>query len=163
MHANTFQRYLLNPYLLLPSLALSTSSLENAVLLAAVAFACERMYTNMNLRPSSTDILPLGRSSASILLLAILTHLSFSSIIYVLPVLLLLISSPVSNLVSPRPIALDLKGLQKALLPLAGEYAAYMIVLTAASTLVCDGSWAWAEKTWGSLYVVLAFHQSSVL
>ena len=118
MHANTFQRYLLNPYLLLPSLALSTSSLENAVLLAAVAFACERMYTNMNLRPS-TDILLPGRSSASILLLAILTHLSFSSIIYVLPVLLLLISSPVSNLVSPRPIALALKGLQKALLPLA--------------------------------------------
>ena len=160
MHANTFQRYLLNPYLLLPSLALSTSSLENAVLLAAVAFACERMYTNMNLRPS-TDILLPGRSSASILLLAILTHLSFSSIIYVLPVLLLLISSPVSNLVSPRPIALDLKGLQKALLPLAGEYAAYMAVLTAASTLVCGGSWAWAEKTWGSLYVVLALYQSS--
>jgi hypothetical protein len=35
-------RYLLNPYLLLPSLALSTSSLENAAIVATVAFACER-------------------------------------------------------------------------------------------------------------------------
>lgn len=161
MHANTFQRYLLNPYLLLPTLALSTSTLENAALLAAVAFACERMYTNISTRLSA-DVPFLGRSSASILLLAILTHLSFSSIIYVIPVLLLLISSPVSNLVSPRPFALDFKGLQKALLPLAGEYAAYMAVLTVASTLVCGGSWAWAEKTWGSLYVALAFHKSNV-
>ncbi|KAI0802080.1 GPI transamidase subunit PIG-U [Irpex lacteus] len=102
--------YLLNPYLLLPSLALSTSSLENAALLAAVAFACE--------------------------------------------LLLLLITSPVSNLVSPHPIALDLKGLRKAVLPLAGEYAAYTSVLTAASTLVCGGSWAWMEKTWGSFFLL---------
>lgn len=33
--------YLMNPYLFLPSLALSTSSLENAVFLSALAFACE--------------------------------------------------------------------------------------------------------------------------
>ncbi|KAI0087819.1 PIG-U-domain-containing protein [Irpex rosettiformis] len=128
--------YLLNPYLFLPSLALSTSSLENTALLVAVAFACER------------------RSSASILLLAILTHLSFSSIIYILPIFLLLTSSPVSNLASPRPFALDFKGLRKAVLPLVGEYFAYTTVLTAASTLVCGGSRAWVEKTWGSFFLL---------
>ncbi|KAI0345984.1 PIG-U-domain-containing protein [Trametopsis cervina] len=124
--------YLLNPYLLLPSLALSTSTLENAALLTAVAFAAE------------------GRPSASILLLAILTHLSLSSVIYVLPIMLLLISSPVSNLVSPHPFALDRKTLSKQILPLVGQYVAYTSVLALASTLVCSGGLGWIEKTWGA-------------
>ncbi|KAI0689071.1 GPI transamidase subunit PIG-U [Cytidiella melzeri] len=128
--------YLLNPYLLLPSLALSTSSLENAALLAAVAFACER------------------RISASILLLAVSTHLSLSSILYVLPVFLLMISSPVSDLASPRPFNLDLRGILRQILPLVGEFITYTTVLLFASTLVCGGSWAWMEKTWGAFFLL---------
>lgn len=80
-----------------------------------------------------------------------MTHLSLSSILYVLPILLLLITSPVSNLVSPRPLPLDFSALFNQLLPLTGEFVAYSSVLTIASTLVCGGSWAWVEKTWGAL------------
>lgn len=124
--------YLLNPYLLLPSLALSTSSLENTTFLAAVAFACQ------------------GRTSVCVLLLSVLTHLSLSSIVYVLPTLLLLMSSPVSNLASPRSFAFDLRALTKPVLASVAEYLSYTAVLAGASTLVCGGSLSWIETTWGA-------------
>ncbi|KAI0714022.1 PIG-U-domain-containing protein [Cerioporus squamosus] len=119
--------YLLNPYIFLPSLALSSSSIENALVLLSVMFACR------------------GRASASLLTLACLVHLSLPSILLLLPLLLLLITRPVSRLAIPRPFDADLK----RALPLLAEFVGYGVLLTAASTLVC-GNWNWVEKTWGA-------------
>ncbi|RDX49926.1 PIG-U-domain-containing protein [Lentinus brumalis] len=119
--------YLLNPYIFLPSLALSSSSIENALALLSLMFACR------------------GRASASLLTLACLVHLSLPSVLLLLPTLLLLITRPVSRLALPRPFGADLK----RTLPLLAEFVGYGVLLTAASTLVC-GNWNWAEKTWGA-------------
>ncbi|RPD62216.1 PIG-U-domain-containing protein [Lentinus tigrinus ALCF2SS1-7] len=119
--------YLLNPYIFLPSLALSSSSIESALALLALMFACR------------------GRASASLLTLACLWHLSLPSLLLLAPILLLLITRPVSRLALPQPLGADLK----RTLPLLAEFSAYSMLLTFASTLVC-GNWDWVEKTWGA-------------
>ncbi len=85
------------------------------------------------------------KTSASIFVLAFLGHLSLSSIVIVLPVLLLLIGNPVSSLASPKAIQSDLK----RLVALFAEYGIYFGSLTLASTLIC-GNWAWVSQTWGA-------------
>ncbi|PPQ87478.1 hypothetical protein CVT25_008214 [Psilocybe cyanescens] len=119
--------YLFNPYIFLPSLALSTSSLENTLLLLSIMFACK------------------GKASASLFLLSSVIHLSLSSAIMLLPILLLLITDPHSHIASPKPLSTPLK---KAI-PLFGEFVAYMVALTLTSTLVA-GSWSWIPQTWGA-------------
>ncbi|KAH9485524.1 GPI transamidase component GAB1 [Psilocybe cubensis] len=119
--------YLLNPYLFLPSLALSTSSLENTALLLSIMFACN------------------GKASASLFLLSSVIHLSFSSGVMLLPILLLLITDPHSHIASPKPLSTPLK---KAY-PLLGEFLFYMGILTLISTFVA-GSWSWIPQTWGA-------------
>lgn len=91
-----------------------------------------------------------GRVSASLLLLAILTHFSLTSILYVLPILLLLISSPLSNLASPRHFHLNTRETAKQIFPLASEYFAYLVTLAVASTVLSGGKWGWVGKTWGA-------------
>ncbi|CAL1712898.1 unnamed protein product [Somion occarium] len=76
--------YLLNPYLLLPTLALSTSTIENMLFLLSLMFASQ------------------GQSSPSLLALALLVQLSLPSAIFIVPMILLLLSDPVSRLASPR-------------------------------------------------------------
>ncbi|KZP34406.1 PIG-U-domain-containing protein [Athelia psychrophila] len=118
--------YLLNPYLVLPTLALSTSTFENAIALLSIMFASQ------------------GQSSASLLALAFLVHLSLSSVLIIIPLLLLIIGEPISRLASPAPISSNLR----KTLPLFLEFTTYFGVLTLASTLV-SGGWAWIPQTWG--------------
>ncbi|KAJ7288155.1 GPI transamidase subunit PIG-U [Mycena rebaudengoi] len=119
--------YLLNPYLFLSTLALSTSSFENTLVLLALMFAAQ------------------GRPSPSLLAAALLLQLSLSSILLLAPLVLLLASSPVSQLASPRAFSGDAK--KMALF--VGEFVAYTAVLTLASTLI-SGGWAWIPQTWGA-------------
>ncbi|PCH40240.1 PIG-U-domain-containing protein [Wolfiporia cocos MD-104 SS10] len=119
--------YLLNPYTLLPSLAWSTSSFENALHLLSLMFACR------------------GQSSASLLTLAILVQLSLPSILLLIPLLLLIVSEPISRVAAPRTFIAD----TRKSLPLLAEFAVYSTCLTLSATLAC-GDWSWVEKTWGA-------------
>ncbi|KAF9491887.1 PIG-U-domain-containing protein [Pleurotus eryngii] len=119
--------YLLNPYLLLPSLALSTSTVDNALTLLSLSYACQ------------------GNASASLLLLALLVHMSPSSILILAPIILLLLSDPLSHLASPK---LFPTGLDRAV-PLLFTFIIYMGVLTVASCIAA-GNLLWISRSWGS-------------
>uniref|UniRef100_A0A8H7Y383 Uncharacterized protein n=1 Tax=Psilocybe cubensis TaxID=181762 RepID=A0A8H7Y383_PSICU len=86
-----------------------------------------------------------GKASASLFLLSSVIHLSFSSGVMLLPILLLLITDPHSHIASPKPLSTPLK---KAY-PLLGEFLFYMGILTLISTFVA-GSWSWIPQTWGA-------------
>ncbi|KAF9227010.1 cell division cycle protein 91 [Gyrodon lividus] len=120
--------YLLNPYLLLPSLALSTSTFENTVVLLTLMFASE------------------GVRSPAVLALAFSTHLSMSTFLLVLPVLMLLVTSPVSQLASPHPF----KGSVRTACKFAGEFVVYWLVLFGAASVMAGGGWGWVRETWGA-------------
>ncbi|GJE88253.1 PIG-U domain-containing protein [Phanerochaete sordida] len=124
--------YLLNPYILLPTLARSTATFENALLLLAVMFACR------------------GKAAATLLTLAVATHLSLTSALYLLPLVLLLLTTPVSHLASPRPYPYALQDIVKRAGPFMVEYTVYMLVLAGAATLA-SGGWGWVGKTWGAV------------
>ncbi|KAK0476738.1 GPI transamidase subunit PIG-U [Armillaria novae-zelandiae] len=79
--------YFLNPYLFLPSLAFSYIIHRECCMFASYNF----VY--------------LGRTSASLLSLAFLVHLSLSSVLLILPIILLLMTNPTSQLASPRPFS----------------------------------------------------------
>ncbi|TFK74295.1 PIG-U-domain-containing protein [Pluteus cervinus] len=119
--------YLFNPYLVLPSLALSTSTFENTFLLLCIMFASQ------------------GKASFALLTLALLVHLSLSTVVLIVPVILLLLSTPKSQLASPHANPVDFrKGLH-----LLGEYLVYFFILIFTSTLIA-GNWNWVSQTWGT-------------
>ncbi|KAF7346557.1 hypothetical protein MSAN_01883800 [Mycena sanguinolenta] len=119
--------YLLNPYIFMSTLSLSTSPFENTLALVSFMFATQ------------------GLVSPSLLAAALLLQLSLSSILLLAPLIMLLASSPVSQLASPRAFS----GNGKKMAPLVAEFAAYTAVLTLASALV-SGGWAWVPQTWGA-------------
>ncbi|KAF5322732.1 hypothetical protein D9619_001478 [Psilocybe cf. subviscida] len=119
--------YLLNPYNFLSSLALSTSSFESTLMLLSIMFAAQH------------------KSSAALLALSFLVHLSPPAVVLLLPIILLLINNPLSHLASPQPQPMKLKQVA----PLFGQFAAYFFALVVASTLVC-GNWEWIYQTWGA-------------
>ncbi|KAI0076317.1 PIG-U-domain-containing protein [Panus rudis PR-1116 ss-1] len=123
--------YLLNPYIFMPSLAFSSATLENMLFMLSVMFASQ------------------GQSSAALLSLAFLSQLSFTSLLFTLPVTLLLLTNPVSHLAIPRKFPADVR----RVVPLFAEFLAYFTVLTFASTLVCGG-WSWVEQSWGSVFML---------
>lgn len=120
--------YLLNPYLLLPSLALSTSTFENTLTLLALMFASE------------------GKVSSALLAIAFTVHLTPSSILLLLPILMVLVSSPVSYLASPRPFHGNLERIPI----LFGEFTLYWLVLVGAACIMAGGSWDWVRASWGA-------------
>jgi len=119
--------YLLNPYIFLPNLARSTASIEKALTLFAIMSACK------------------GRSSAALLSTAFLVHLSLSSIIIIVPLLLILLTDPVSRLAAPREFPAPLK----KSFPYIATFVAYFLILTLTATLA-SGSWSWVGKVWGA-------------
>ncbi|KIP10239.1 hypothetical protein PHLGIDRAFT_28605 [Phlebiopsis gigantea 11061_1 CR5-6] len=127
--------YLLNPYILLPSLALSTSSFENTALLLSVMFAVQ------------------AQTSLSLLLLAIGTHLALTSWLYLPPLALLCLTTPVSYLASPRPLPFSSNEITRKLGTLATEYSAYLLALAGAATIVAGGV-GWLDKTWGAVFTL---------
>ena len=90
-----------------------------------------------------------GQAPASLLALAFLVQISPSSVLVLAPVLLLLITDPVSRLASPRPLGVLGADLRK-LTPLFIEFIVYFSAFTLASTFV-SGSWAWVPQTWGAM------------
>ncbi|KAG2073977.1 PIG-U-domain-containing protein [Suillus decipiens] len=120
--------YLLNPYLLLPSLALSTSTFENTLTLLALMFASE------------------AKVSFALLAIAFAVHLTPSSILLLLPILMVLVSSPVSHLASPRPFHGSLKRIPF----LFGEFILFWLVLVGAACIITGGSWNWVRASWGA-------------
>ena len=75
--------------------------------------------------------------------LAALVYFSISSILLVLPVIMLLLGQPKSGLADPKQISIDFrKGRIFGL-----EFLAYFVVLGVTSTLVSGGcQWLW--QTW---------------
>ena len=65
--------------------------------------------------------------------------------------MLLLMTTPVSYLASPRPYPFAARDILKRIAPLAVEYTVYMSVLAGAATLT-SGGWGWMGKTWGAVY-----------
>ncbi|KAG1821676.1 GPI transamidase subunit PIG-U [Suillus subaureus] len=120
--------YLLNPYLLLPSLALSTSTFENTFTLLALMFASE------------------GKVSSALLAIAFAVHLTPSSIFLLLPILMVLVSSPVSHLASPHPFHGSLRRIPF----LFGEFTLYWLVLVGAACIITGGNWSWVRASWGA-------------
>ncbi|KAI0268597.1 PIG-U-domain-containing protein [Gloeopeniophorella convolvens] len=123
--------YLINPYIFLPCLALSTSTFETTLQLLVLMFASR------------------GQSSASLLALAVLAHLSLPNLLLLPPILLLLLSDPLSHLASPRPFP---KKHRKSL-PLAAEFIVFFAALTLASSLTAGG-WGWMRNTWGAGFML---------
>jgi phosphatidylinositol glycan class U len=116
-------------------------------------FACQGIYflTSSKIPDSTQYFLP-GKSSASLLAMSFLIHLSLSNILMLSPLFLLLISDPFSHLASPKALTANLRNL----IPLALEFVAYSLILTLVSTVV-TGSWAWIPQTWGATYVFQIF------
>ncbi|KAI0030944.1 GPI transamidase subunit PIG-U [Vararia minispora EC-137] len=119
--------YLINPYLFLPSLATSTASFDNALLLLAIKFACER------------------RTPPCLFSLAFASQLSLPSILLLPPILLLLLSDAKSHLASPKSFSTS----YSAVAPVVLEFFAYFATLTGAAT-IATGGWSWAANTWGA-------------
>ncbi|KAH0828167.1 GPI transamidase subunit PIG-U [Lanmaoa asiatica] len=140
---------LLNPYLLLPSLALSTSTFENTAVLLTLMFASEGMSAQLSKRYSFTPINSAGKPSAALLALAFSTHLSISTFLLLLPVLMLLVTSPVAQLASPQEFTGDLRTAHKY----AGQFAIYWLVLFGAASVMVGGDWGWVRETWGARFV----------
>jgi len=78
-----------------------------AVLLTHM-FASEREFPQLPKRYSLTYLHFTGKPLAALLALAFSTHLSISTFLLLLPVLMLLVTSPVSQLASPREFKGDL-------------------------------------------------------
>ncbi|TFY57282.1 hypothetical protein EVG20_g8607 [Dentipellis fragilis] len=122
--------YLLNPYLFLSSLALSTSTFENALVLLALMFACE------------------GRPSPALLTLALSAQLSLPTALLLPAITMLLLTTPLSQLATPRAFP-TAQVFSKRTGRMLAEFGTYFAVLTAAATIAAGGM-SWAENTWGA-------------
>ncbi|KAJ3793319.1 PIG-U-domain-containing protein [Lentinula aff. detonsa] len=161
--------YLLSPYVILSSLARSTSVWENAILLGAIAWACEsgsEFKTKPELNNSNSK-------SKSLLFLALRVHLSLDALILLPPLILLLLGSPESRLAEPGPFALYVakrrsvkkqpeeklpnepaenqlrSTILRAALNVLFEFMVYWTALALISTLIV-GHWRWMSTTWGT-------------
>jgi phosphatidylinositol glycan class U len=147
-YANGLRSYLLNPYVFLPTLSLSSSSLQSALTLLSIKYAAEGQQNYLS-HPAHTQ-LPLGRASPALFLLSVLLHIDLSTLILLLPILLLLTNDPHSHLASPRALTSNLR----STLPLIGECFFYTVVCSVASTVIAGGT-HWIPQTWGATYVKL--------
>ncbi|KAG1715762.1 hypothetical protein ID866_1386 [Astraeus odoratus] len=82
----------------------------------------------------------------SLLALAFSSHLSPSTLILVVPVLMLLATSPVSQLASPRPFVGSLRTIFKH----TGEFLVYWFILAGAATAMAGGYWFWIRESLGA-------------
>ncbi|KAJ3789525.1 PIG-U-domain-containing protein [Lentinula aff. detonsa] len=161
--------YLLSPYVILSSLARSTSVWENAILLGAIAWACES-ESEFKTKPKLNNS---NSKSKSLLFLALRVHLSLDALILLPPLILLLLGSPESRLAEPGPFALYVakhrsvkKQLEeklpnepaenqlrstilRAALNVLFEFMVYWTALALISTLIV-GHWRWMSTTWGT-------------
>ncbi|KAG2038899.1 GPI transamidase subunit PIG-U [Suillus americanus] len=126
------ENLIVNVYLfvesLLPSLVLSTSTFKNTSTLLALMFASQ------------------GKVSSALLAIAFAVHLTPSSILLLLPIIMVLLSSPVPNLASPRPF----HGSSLKRIPfLFGEFTLYWLVLVGAACIITGRNWNWVRTSRG--------------
>ncbi|KAK2464185.1 hypothetical protein APHAL10511_003642 [Amanita phalloides] len=126
-----FACYLINPYVLLSSLGLSTSSLENMFVLLVVLFSSH------------------GLKSVTLLLMAVLTHISPSYNIILPSIAMLSLLGPNSRLADPYKPNIRRLSLVLSL----GQFMTYFILLTVASSLA-SGNWSWISQTWGASFLL---------
>lgn len=91
----------------------------------------------------------LGRASPALLALALEVHLCPTTVVLLLPILLLLTSTPASNLASP-PSSLTPRTMT-AMRSLLIEFALQFAVIFIAATLI-SGSTRWVSQTWGAAF-----------
>ena len=85
----------------------------------------------------------LGKISPALFCLAALVHVSLSSVLLVLPVIMLLLGRPKSGLADPKPISIDSKKWRI----IGFEFLAHFALLSLTSTLISGGlQWIW--QTW---------------
>ena len=89
------------------------------------------------------DTYRLGKTSPALFCLAALVHVSLSSILLVLPVILLLLGQPKSSLANPKQISIDFKKGRTISL----ELLAHLSALTLTSTVI-SGGFQWMWQTW---------------
>ncbi|CAE6523436.1 unnamed protein product [Rhizoctonia solani] len=135
--------YLLNPYNILPTLARSTSTIDTALTILALLFACQK------------------RTGPALVALAALVHISLPSVLIVAPVIMVLADAraPTSMLASP-PLEdkKEKEGVDDAptqpspwkVALIAAEWALYMGVLAFSGHLAA-GSWNWVWRSWGAV------------
>lgn len=90
------------------------------------------------------------------LALALATHSSLLSFLLLLPVVLVLLGTPVSHLASPHfhPLFTNFRSLRSSAGLHIGAYMLYMIALTVlAATTTGDFTFRWMEQTWNVGYV----------
>lgn len=138
-----FFRFLLNPYLFLSSLALSTSTLENTLFLFSTFSACRGASPETSLAPFWPR--SAGRISACLFSLAVLSYLSLSSILFALPLAMLLLEKPESSLASPRNVTFNPSKFMKLLL----LFVTYLVMLGFICTLATGGT-TWILKSSGT-------------
>ncbi|CAE6430090.1 unnamed protein product [Rhizoctonia solani] len=134
---------MLNPYNILPTLARSTSTIDSALTVLALLFACQK------------------RTGPALVALAALVHVSLPSVLIAVPFIMILTDAhaPASTLANPGPGSKkekdDVNGTQnqhsqwKAVL-MGAEWALYMGVL-AFSGHLATGSWNWVWRSWGAV------------
>ena len=59
---------------------------------------------------------------------------------------MLLVTSPASQLASPRPFY----GSLNRIALLFGEFMLYWLVLVGAACIMADGGWSWMKASWGT-------------
>ena len=89
-----------------------------------------------------------GKTSPALFCLAALVHVSLSSVLLVLPVIMLLLGQPRSGLANPKPISVDFK--RGRIISL--EFLVHFATLSLTSSLV-SGGFQWMWKTWFVEYV----------
>jgi len=85
----------------------------------------------------------LGKTSPALFCLGALVHVSLSSVLLVLPVIMLLLGRPESGLANPRPVSINFKKGRVIVL----EFLAHFAVLSLISTLI-SGGFQWVWQTW---------------
>ncbi|CEL60844.1 Phosphatidylinositol glycan anchor biosynthesis class U protein OS=Homo sapiens GN=PIGU PE=1 SV=3 [Rhizoctonia solani AG-1 IB] len=135
--------YLLNPYNILPTLARSTSTIDVALTVLTLLFACQK------------------RTGPALVTLATLVHVSLPSVLIVVPAIMLLVDvrAPASMLANPTTgnktekdgaDAISNRSSHWKAIFMAVEWAVYMAVL-AFSGHLATGSWNWVWRSWGAV------------
>lgn len=139
----SFNRYLLNPYIFLSTAALSVRTLENTLYLASVHYACQSQ--SFLSQHSKRLTIRTGKKAPCLFALSLMTYLSLPSILFLAPIIILIIGSPASSLASLKMITLGRREIAK----LVGDFSLYMAVLGVACTIE-SGGFTWIYKTWGT-------------
>jgi len=92
----------------------------------------------------------LGKISPALFCLAALVHVSLSSVLLVLPVIMLLLGRPESGLANPKPISIDFKRGRTIGL----EFLIHFEALSLTSTLI-SGGFQWVWQTWFVEWVLI--------